>query len=94
MLRVTADTRADEHDQEKAQKQRQWKVARLLDRLDDRERRIIASRYGIGGADEKTLKQIGKELGISKERVRQIELRAEDKLRKPARTEALDLLPA
>jgi RNA polymerase primary sigma factor len=94
MLQSTADTRGDEHDQEKAHKQRQWKVERLLGRLDDRERRIIAGRYGIGGADEKTLKQIGKELGISKERVRQIELRAEDKLRKPARTEALDLLPA
>jgi RNA polymerase primary sigma factor len=93
MLRSTADTRTDAHDQEKAHKQRQGKVARLLDRLDDRERRIIAGRYGIGG-DEKTLKEIGKELGISKERVRQLESRAEDKLRKPARTEELDRLPA
>jgi RNA polymerase primary sigma factor len=93
-LRSTVDTRGDEHDQEKAHHQRQGKVARLLDRLDDRERRIITGRYGIGGSDEKTLKQIGKELGISKERVRQLESRAEDKLRKPAGTEVLDLLPA
>jgi RNA polymerase primary sigma factor len=94
ILQSAADTRADEHDQEKADKQRQREVERLLGRLDDRERRIIASRYGIGGGDEKTRKQIGKELGISKERVRQLEARAENKLRQPAQTEAVDLLLA
>ena len=94
MLQSTADTRADAHDQEKAHKQRQCQVERLLGRLDDRERRIIASRYGIGGADEMTLKQIGKELGITKERVRQIETRAHKKLRGLARREELDLLLA
>ena len=92
MLRSTADTRADEHDHEKTQKECQCQVERWLGRLDDRERRIIASRYGIGGADEMTLKQIGKELGITKERVRQIETRAHQKLRGLAQREVLDLL--
>jgi RNA polymerase primary sigma factor len=69
-------------------------VARLLAQLDDRERRIIAGRLGIGGAREQTLKQIGKELGITKERVRQIESVAQEKLRKLARTEKFDLLLA
>jgi RNA polymerase primary sigma factor len=94
MLQSAVDTRADEHDQEMVHTQRQRKVERWLGGLDDRERRIIASRYGIGGAAEKTLKQIGKELGISQERVRQLEARAQDKLRGLARKEALDLLPA
>jgi RNA polymerase primary sigma factor len=94
MLQSTADTRGDEHDQEKAHQQRQRKVERLLGWLDDRERWIIAGRYGIGGADAKSLKQIGKELGISQERVRQIEARAQEKLRGLARKEALELLPA
>jgi RNA polymerase primary sigma factor len=93
-LKAAADTRADEHDQEKAHQQRQRKVKRLLGRLDDRERWIIANHYGIGGTDAKSLKQIGKELGISQERVRQIEVRAQVKLRGLARREALDLLPA
>jgi RNA polymerase primary sigma factor len=94
LLRATVDTRTDELDQEKAYTQRQRKVERMLGRLDDRERRIIASRYGIGGIAEKTLRQIGKELGICQERVRQIEARAQEKLRKLARTEELVLLQA
>jgi RNA polymerase primary sigma factor len=62
----------------------------LLDRLNGRERRILASRYGIGGGPEQTLMQIGRDLGISKERVRQIVSRAQDKLRKFARLAALE----
>jgi RNA polymerase primary sigma factor len=59
----------------------------LLARLNVRERRIIAGRYGIGGAQAQTLTQLGKELGITKERVRQIELVAHNKLRWLARRE-------
>ena len=50
--------------------------------------------HGIGGAGVQTLKQIGNELGITRERVRQIEGRAQEKLRKLARTEELVLLQA
>ncbi|MBV8607207.1 MAG: RNA polymerase subunit sigma-70, partial [Singulisphaera sp.] len=50
-------------------------------------RPLIVGRFGIGGARAQTLKQIGNELGITKERVRQIQARAQDKLRKLARTE-------
>ncbi len=50
------------------------------------------SRYGIGGAPKLTLAQIGEQLGISKERVRQVEARAHAKLRKLTRLEALETL--
>jgi RNA polymerase primary sigma factor len=66
-------------------------VKGMLGRLDDRERRIIVSRYGLNGVNEQTLEQLGKELGITKERVRQIESRAQDKLRRFANEEKLDL---
>jgi RNA polymerase primary sigma factor len=66
-------------------------VKGMLGHLDDRERRIIISRYGLNGASEQTLEQLGRELGITKERVRQIESRAQDKLRKIANEAKLDL---
>jgi RNA polymerase primary sigma factor len=65
-------------------------VERLLGRLDRRERWVMVNRHGIGGVPEQTLKQIGLELGISKERVRQLKERALAKLRNFARLEAIE----
>ncbi|WP_422927650.1 sigma-70 family RNA polymerase sigma factor [Singulisphaera sp. PoT] len=91
MFEAAADTRIDEHEYETAQKRNQEAVKGMLGRLDDRERRIIVSRYGINGVSELTLEQLGRELGITKERVRQIESRAQEKLRKIAIEEKLEL---
>ena len=91
MFEAAADNRTDEHEYESTQKRMQDAVKGMLGRLDDRERRIITSRYGISGASEQTLEQLGKEFGITKERVRQIEARAQEKLRKIADEEKLDL---
>lgn len=55
--------------------------------LDERERHIVAARFGLNPDHETlTLRNIGKELGISKERVRQIQIRAVDKLQELAGT--------
>jgi RNA polymerase primary sigma factor len=86
------DSGALDHEREVTQDQRRRVLRRWLGRLEKRERWILARRYGIGGAPEQTLARIGQELGISKERVRQIEVRAQTKLRKFARLEALDPL--
>ena len=91
MFEAAADNRTDEHEYESALKRMQEAVKGMLGRLDDRERQIIISRFGLGGASEQTLEQLGRELGITKERVRQIESRAQDKLRKIASEEKLDL---
>jgi RNA polymerase primary sigma factor len=91
MFEAAADNRTDEHEYETSLKRMQEAVKGMLGRLDDRERRIIVSRYGLNGANEQTLEQLGKELGITKERVRQIESRAQDKLRRFANEEKLDL---
>jgi RNA polymerase sigma factor (sigma-70 family) len=91
MFEAAADNRTDEHEYESALKRMQDAVKGMLGRLDDRERKIIISRFGLGGASEQTLEQLGRELGITKERVRQIESRAQDKLRKIANEQKLDL---
>jgi RNA polymerase primary sigma factor len=54
-------------------------VRRRLGRLDDRERMILALRYGLGG-EAVTLKEVGQRLGITREWARRIQLRALDKL--------------
>lgn len=60
-------------------------LAKLVDGLDERERKIIERRFGLAHDDEpQTLPQIGRELGVSKERVRQLQLRAIGKLRDSA----------
>jgi RNA polymerase sigma factor (sigma-70 family) len=91
MFETAADNRTDEHEYENALKRMQEAIRNMLDRLDDRERKIITSRFGLGGANERTLEQLGKELGITKERVRQLESRGVDKLRKIAGEQKLDL---
>ena len=52
---------------------------RALDELPERERQILDLRYGLGGEDPKSLEEIGRRLGITRERVRQLE---SDALRK------------
>jgi RNA polymerase primary sigma factor len=53
----------------------------LLDRLDKRERDILKYRYGLRGAQEETLEDVGKRFKITRERVRQIQNEAIEKLR-------------
>jgi RNA polymerase primary sigma factor len=54
----------------------------LLDELDDREKKIISERFGFHGGKRKTLQQIGNKLGVSRERIRQLENVALVKLRR------------
>ena len=60
-----------------------------LGRLGSRERKVLRWRFGLDEGDEQTLQQIGERLGLSRERVRQIQASAMDKLRKQAPVAAL-----
>jgi RNA polymerase sigma factor (sigma-70 family) len=76
------DKRSDEHECVAAAEQAAAKVNRLLEHLEPREREIIRLRAGLDSNGEKpTLEKIGEKLGITKERVRQLNVRAIKKLR-------------
>ncbi len=60
-----------------------------MDSLDPKERRILELRYGLRGNKPHTLKEIGKIVGLSRERVRQIEMKAIEKLRQHQKIKAL-----
>lgn len=53
----------------------------FIEDLSDREQLILSLRYGLGGEDEHTLQQVGQAIGVSRERVRQLEARALKKIR-------------
>ena len=64
-------------------------VERMLRHLKPRERAVIELRFGLGAEEPRTLEEVGRRLRLSRERIRQIEERAKQKLRLMARTRHL-----
>jgi len=93
LFEAAQDTRSDEHEVVASAEQATHKVNRLLEYLDPRERQIIRLRAGLdSGAEGMTLEKIGEQLGITKERVRQLNVRAMKKLRTLAEDQKLDMM--
>lgn len=92
LFEAREDTRRDHVAEELAQKQRVTQINRILNRLDHREQQIIIRRFGLDHSQEPlTLKEVGAELGVTKERIRQIEARALSKLREAVALERIEL---
>jgi len=64
-------------------------VEDVLDTLTPRERRVLQLRFGLIDSQQRTLEEVGKRFGVTRERIRQIEVKALRKLRHPSRSKRL-----
>jgi len=78
---MVEDTKTAGPDAETADRLRSSELAAALDRLNPRMRHVLAQRFGLDGAHPQTLEEVGAGLGITRERVRQLESRALRELR-------------
>jgi RNA polymerase primary sigma factor len=64
-------------------------VEQVLGELSEREQEIVRMRFGLDGGQAKTLEEVGKAFGVTRERIRQIEAKTLAKLRHPQRSQRL-----
>lgn len=89
---ATPDGRGNGYQEEAEQKVRERQIGQILHHLDDREQQIIIRRFGLNHSEEPlTLQEVGSLMGVTKERVRQIEARALSKLKVAAEREKIDI---
>jgi RNA polymerase primary sigma factor len=74
------DFRVTQPDEAIAQSEEFQTIVKLLEAIDERDARVLKLRFGLEGQEPLTLKQIGEEVGLTRERVRQIEVDALRKL--------------
>ena len=83
---LVSDERAEDPFEALRDKDLRDEVGDLLDVLDPRERRIIAYRFGLAGGRERTLEEVGRKFGVTRERIRQLQNIALLKMRKALNT--------
>ena len=64
-------------------------VEHVLETLSDRERHVLQLRFGLEDGRSRTLEEVGQKFGLTRERIRQIEAKALQKLRHPSRSDRL-----
>ena len=67
----------------------QEQIGAMLDRLSERERKVIVMRFGLEDGQPRTLEEVGREFGVTRERIRQIESKTLARLRHPSNSAAL-----
>ena len=86
---IVGDNRAENPVEKMRKEATREMIIKVFDSLDEREKEIIMMRYGFDDGEAKTLDDIGELVGLTRERVRQIEIKALRKLRQPARANAI-----
>ncbi len=82
---IVGDDNAVDPAENLSDKNLQEEISELLCVLDDRERKIIMSRFGLDGGNTRTLEEVGEKFGVTRERIRQLQNIALAKLRRALR---------
>ena len=85
LLEIMADDNQESPDTQTLKNSLEYEIDVALSTLDDREQEVIKLYFGLGGAPEMTLEEIGTQFKLTRERVRQIKEKALRKLRHPTR---------
>ncbi len=88
---LIADARQEEPLEQVERGIHQEQLARWLGHLTEQEREVLALRFGLDGQERHTLAEIGRQLSVSRERVRQVELKALRKLRNLTRRQPIGI---
>jgi len=89
MADFIADAQADAPAEVAAQRSVKQALLEALGELNEREQKVVMMRFGLEDGQIKTLEEVGREFGVTRERIRQIESKTLSKLRHPSRAQKL-----
>jgi len=94
IIDFVADTKFESPTSALAKQDLKEQLLKVMDSLDPREKTVLIKRYGLESEEPMTLEEIGAEMNLSRERIRQIEEKALRKMRNPIRSEQLKIYMA
>ena len=89
VLDTIADTRESDPSQLLQDSDIRDSISHWLDELSDKQREVVSRRFGLRGYESSTLEEVGREIGLTRERVRQIQVEALKRLRQIMETQGL-----
>ena len=89
VLDTIADTRESDPSQLLQDSDIKDSISHWLDELSDKQREVVSRRFGLRGYESSTLEEVGREIGLTRERVRQIQVEALKRLRQIMETQGL-----